>query len=86
MWSSWLQTTQTKTEAVGRSIILQGTMELCQESDISFRSFKEEATREKELKLTWNKKMQARFAQGASEKEAVAQDNERKRLELLEKL
>ena len=73
-------------EAVSRSIILQQITELRQESDVSFRSFKEEATKVKDLKLTWSKQMQERFAQGASEKEAVALVKETKRLELLEKL
>ena len=73
-------------ETVSRSIILQQTEALREASNTSFRSFAEEASRVRELKLSWSKQMNEKFKTGTTEKEAVAMQKERKRLEMMEKL
>ena len=73
-------------EAVGRSMILDKTQDLRAESNISFRSFKNEVRKKRELQLQWSTKMKDKFASGANEKVICAQTKERKRLDMLEKL
>ena len=72
--------------AVARSMILQKTKELRDKTSSSFRSFRKETEKRRELELKWNENMRSKFSQVADEKTAVAEINERKRLDLLEKL
>lgn len=74
--------------SVGRSMVLQRTTELRDGSGSTrtFRSFKEEMNRRREVELRWSKKMEEKFAAGANEKQVVAQNQERKRLNMMEEL
>ena len=73
-------------EAVSRSIILEATGSLREDSDVSFRKFKKEAAAMDDLKLQWSSKMKKRFDQKLSEKEVAAAKQDEKRLNLLEEL
>ena len=73
-------------EAVSRSIILANTAELREKSGKSFRKYREEAEKKAEVSLKWNKKMKEKFAKGQDEKRVSGEQNEGKRLKLLESL
>ena len=72
--------------AVGRSMILQGTMKLRTGTERSFRSFKAEALKKRLLELKWSEKMKKKFGEKTDETRIVAQANERKRLDMLAEL
>ena len=79
MWKSWLQTPQTETARASQK-------KPDSAADRTFHPFAEEAVVLKDLKLTWNKSIEEKFASGASENQALAATKERKRLDLLHKL
>ena len=72
--------------AVSRSIILQKSQELAAGQSPSFRGFKAAAQAKREVELRWSRQMTERFEKGAEEKQEMAQRNERKRLDMLDKL
>ena len=72
--------------AVSRSIILQKSQDLRDGKIPSFRGFKEAAEAKKELELKWRESTLEKFKKGADEKQELAQRNERKRLNMLDKL
>ena len=75
-------------ESVSRSMILQRARELnaSTSSTTTFRSYKEELNRRREVNLKWSAKMTEKFSTGADEKLLAAQIGERKRLDLLDEL
>ena len=72
--------------AVSRSMILGKAKEFRSDSTESFRSFRKEVEKMREINLKWSKKMQDNFAAGSDQKQILAQKTERTRLEILEKL
>ena len=52
----------------------------------SFRSFKQELAKKKEITLRWQEETKKKFAAGAEQKQIIAQSKERKRLDILDKL
>ena len=73
-------------DAVSGSIILDSTGKLRKCFDISFHTFRNKAISVQDLKLQWSQKMKDGFAEKLTEKEAVAINNDEKRLNMLEKL
>ena len=71
-------------EAVSRSIILQKTQALRENKPCSFRGFKAELEKVKELRLIWSEKMQAAREKGSDEKQEIAKQREEKRLDILD--
>ena len=59
-------------EADSRSIILQKTQALGDNKPCSFRGFKAELEKVKELRLTWSERMQAAREKGYDEKQEIA--------------
>ena len=72
--------------AVSRSMILSKSAELLEGKETNFRSYRQELNKKRELELNWQEETKRKFANGAEEKQLVAQGKERKRLELLAKL
>ena len=72
--------------AVARSMILQKTKQLRDNSSTSFRSFKKETEKRRLLELEWNKNLRDKFSVAADEKAVAAGISERKRLDLLQSL
>ena len=73
-------------EAVSKSIVLSKTAELRGKTDVSFRSFRKEAEKKKEINLKWSEKMKEKFKKGIDEKMVKGEVKERKRLAMLEEL
>ena len=72
--------------SVSRSIILQRTKQLRENSDSSFRSYREQAKTKHLLELKWSEKMKKKMKEGVDEKQVLAFRKETKRLQLLEDL
>ena len=72
--------------SVSRSIILQRTKQLRENSDSSFRSYREQAKAKHLLELKWSEKMKKNMKEGVDEKQVLAFRKETKRLQLLEGL
>ena len=72
--------------AVSRSIILQKSQELRAGQIPSFRGFKAAAQAKREVELKWSKDTREKFEKGSEQKQEMAQRNERKRLNMLDKL
>eukprot|EP00058_Branchiostoma_floridae_P018115 XP_002603604.1 hypothetical protein BRAFLDRAFT_93148 [Branchiostoma floridae] len=72
--------------AVSRSIILQKSQELRHGQVPSFRGFKAAVQAKREVELNWSRHTQEKFEMGAAQKQEMAQRNERKRLDMLDKL
>ena len=73
-------------EAVSRSMILAKAAELRDGKESKFRSFKVEVEKKRQLELNWQQRTKQKFAEGANERQQVAQAKERKRLNLLDSL
>ena len=73
-------------QAVSRSMILGKAKDLREGKESNFRTFKKEVEAKRMLELKWQENMKEKFATGADEKQIVAQNKERKRLDMLEKL
>ena len=73
-------------QSVSRSIIIGKTSKSRADSDSSFRSFRKEAERKAEVTLKWNASMKEKFSKGLDEKRIISQQQERKRLDVLEDL
>ena len=73
-------------EAVSRSMILQRTESLREESSKSFRSYRKEAEMKADIALKWSKKMEEKFSRGMDAKRMEGEIKEGKRLRLLEEL
>ena len=73
-------------DAVSRSIILQKSQQLRAGQVPSFRGFKAAVQAKKEVELSWSKHMKEKFDKGAEQKQEMAQRNERKRLDMLNRL
>ena len=72
--------------AVSRSMILSRAEELQGGKESKFRSFKKAVEAKQRLELEWQQKTKEKFAAGAEEKQLVAQQKERKRLDMLDQL
>ena len=73
--------------AASRSIILKKTMSIKETSDMSsFRSFKKQVEKKRNLELQWNQKMSEKLKGDEERKQMVALGQERKRLVMLEEL
>ena len=72
--------------AVSRSIVLDKTKDLRAGSTSSMRSFKDAVKAKREVELKWSERMQKKLAEGADEKQVLAQRQERKRLNMLDSL
>ena len=72
--------------AVSRLVILQKSQELRAGQVHSFRGFKAAAQAETEVELKWTRLMKEKFESGADQKHEMAQRQERKRLDMLDKL
>ena len=72
--------------AVSRSIILQRSEELRAGKVPSFRGFKATVKEKREVELQWSKYTKEKFKKGSDEKQELAKRNERKRLDMLDKL
>ena len=72
--------------ATSRSMSLAHSEELRTGKKSSFRSFKEQVEKKRQLMLEWNENMKEKIAKGADIKQVVAQTKERKRLDILEEL
>ena len=66
--------------SVSRSIILQRTKQLRENSDSSFRSYREQAKAKHLLELKWSEKMKKKMKEGVDEKQVLAFRKETKRL------
>ena len=73
-------------QAVSRSMILEKATDLREGKVSQFRGFKKQVEAKRKIELRWQESMKEKFAQGADEKQVVAQSKERKRLDMLEKL
>ena len=73
-------------ESVSRSMILAKAVEMRDGKESQFRSFKMEVEKKRQLELNWQQKTKDKFAEGANERQLVAQAKERKRLDLLDNL
>ena len=73
-------------QAVSRSLILSRAAALREGKESSFRSFKQELAKKKEITLRWQEETKKKFAAGAEQKQIIAQSKERKRLDILDKL
>ena len=71
-------------EAVSRSIILQKSQALRENKPCSFRGFKAELEKVKELRLIWSERIQAAREKGSDEKQEIAKQREEKRLDTLD--
>lgn len=71
--------------AVSRSMVLARAKELREGKESEFRSFKLQVARKQEVELEWKERIK-KFAEGAGERQLVAQAKERKRLDLLDLL
>ena len=67
-------------------MIFSKTSELRDKEKVSFRSFRKEAEKKREVSLKWSEKMKEKFAKGMDEKKVIGQTKERKRLEMLEEI
>ena len=67
-------------EAVSRSIILQKTQEMRDNSPTAFRSFKQELEKVKELKIFWSERMEAAQRSGSDLKQDIAKLKEGKNI------
>ena len=72
--------------AVARSMIIQRTKDLLNETTTSFRSFEAETEKRRLLELEWSSKMKQKFSDGAEAKQVDAAISEKKRLALLDGL
>ena len=75
-----------KLPAVSRSIILQRSKQLREGELPYFRGFKEAAKAKLDKEYGWLESQKQKFKEGADQKEEVAQRNERRRLDMLDKL
>ena len=75
-----------KLPAVSRSIILQKSKQLREGELLSFRGFKEAEKAKLDKEYGWLESQKQKFKEGADQKEEVAQRNERRRLDMLDKL
>ena len=71
---------------VSRSVILDKTRTQRASSQTPMKSFREAALANREIELSWSSRMKEKFAEGADEKQVIAQMKERKRLDMLEEL
>ena len=69
--------------AVARSMIIQRTKELLNETTTSFRSFKAETEKRRLLELEWSSKMKQKFSDGAEAKQVDADISEKSALRCL---
>ena len=72
--------------AVSRSIILQRCQQLRDGQNPSFRGYRAAALAKREVGLLWSEQTKANFARGSTEKQEMAQRQERKRLDMLNSL
>ena len=72
--------------AVSRPIILQESQELRAGQIPLFRDFKAAVKAKREVELKWSNHTKEKFEEGAGQKQKMAQRNERKRLDMLDKL
>ena len=74
--------------AVSRSIILQRCQQLRDGQNPSFRGYmyRAAALAKREVELSWSEQTKANFARGSTEKQEMAQRQERKRLDMLNSL
>ena len=72
--------------AVSRSMALATAKKLREGRESEFRSFKLQVARKQDVELEWKERTREKFAEGAGERQLVAQAKERKRLDLLDLL
>ena len=72
--------------AVSRSMFLAKAKELREGKESDLMSFKLQVVRKQEVELKWKERTKEKFAEGAGERQLVAQAKERKRLDLLDLL
>ena len=72
--------------AVSRSMVLEKTSDLRKGDTSSIRSFRNAVKAKREVELQWSEKVKEKFAKGVDVKQLLAQQKERKRLDMLDML
>ena len=85
-WTTARESWTVTLNAVSRLIILQKSQELRAGQIPSFMGFRAVAQAKREVELYWSRHTKEKLEKGAQQKQEMAQRNERKRLDMLDKL